>query len=185
MSVRLGNYNSVCEMEKIAMENAIKAKREHISTLLEKVLPFVKDIRDIYDTYFYLKDNDTKNDGFVSGLWSYLCRNNGSLSMSSYFTYQNNNEYHFSPIISINGIAVFYDAEKGYLMTNNPDLDCNKHDKNVWRGKYSFERFLNENFIPLDVLDKYVESLEVLIINFPIVRDKFFNMVSNRVIYKK
>lgn len=167
MAIRKGNFDREFEIKNDALVCENQEKKVRVLKLIEKCKIFVEDIKDIIDTFYYVKSQDKK---FAQRLWSeILCHKD--IDVNSYWGFSFKADYYNSAVFRTNGIVLFYDPND----ENHYRLDEN--DK-AWTGK-DLKNFVESTPIKTAALEKFIRSLEGFYIHFPTYRDRFFNAVDS------
>lgn len=165
MAIRKGNFDRALELkhEKLYNENSEKKKR--VLALIEKCKPFIDDIVDIVDTFWYVKSKDA---GFGEKLWTYLVR--GEIDVNSHWGFRSKKNWTSEGVTFTRSDAViFYVPESHNLLNENDEK---------WEG-VSLEDYLSTKKVSTEALLLYIDSLEDFYIKFPSYRDGFFKMIES------
>ena len=170
MAVVLGNFNENKSVKMMKENVAHKIKLETISKLIVALEEQVEMAQDIYDTYYYIKDND---ENFSKELWNLLCKNKvAKIDINSYFAWKIG--YGGYIMLSRHGVSVYHQEIKEQLMT-----DYRLTEKELYSGKVLLEDYLMEYNVSDDILDRMIEDLQVFVVSFKQYANDFFNSVSS------
>lgn len=176
MAVRLGNYTNNKMLDCVKQNVAHQVKIDTIKGLVANMDNLVQLANDVYDTYYYIKENDSK---FAEQLWRLLYRNRvNGIDLNSYFAWGGKicSYAHLSKY----GVGIYHHSlEKDLMMY----FDCD--EKDLYRGKALLLDFLEGVDLVDNVLDQIIEELQVLIASFETYANDFFNSVSAYKIVKK
>jgi len=167
MAIRKGNFDRALELKQERLSNENKEKKERVLALIEKCRPFIEDIVDIVDTYWYVKSKDA---AFGKALWNYLLNgSDGTIDVNSYWGFCSKKNYYASVKFTRKDAVIFYDPDKKSRLNNNDDK---------WEG-VPLEGYLSTNEVSTSALLCYIESLEDFYVKFPSYRDGFFKMIDS------
>ena len=170
MAIVLGNFNENKSVKMMRENVAHKIKLETISNLILTLKEQVEVAQDIYDTYYYIKDND---ENFSKELWNLLCKNKiAKIDINSYFAWKIGYEGYV--MLSRHGVSVYHQKIKERLMT-----DFRLNENEVYRGKALLKDYLERYYVSDDILDRMIEDLQVFVISFKQYANDFFNSVSS------
>lgn len=169
MAIVLGNFNANKSIKMMKENVAYKIKIETISKLILALEEQVEIAQNIYDTYYYIKDNDEK---FSKELWSLLCKNKiEKININSYFAWKIGYDGYI--MLSRHGVSVYHQEIKEQLMT-----DYRLTETELFRGYALLEVYLKSNCVSDDILDRMIEDLQVFVLYFKLYANDFFNSVS-------
>lgn len=169
MAIVLGNFNANKSVKMMRESVSYKIKLETISKLIVALEEQVEMAQDIYDTYYYIKDND---ENFSKELWSLLCKNKvAKIDINSYFAWKIG--YGGYIMLSRHGVSVYHQEIKEQLMT-----EYRLTEKELFRGYALLEVYLKSNYVSNDILDRMIEDLQVFLLYFKQYANDFFNSVS-------
>jgi len=164
MAIRKGNFDRALELKNERISNENREKKERVLALIEKCRPFIEDIVDIVDTYWYVKSKDTE---FGEKLWLYLCH--GEIDVNSYWGFCAKKNYYASVKFTRKDAVIFYDPDKKSRLNNNDE---------EWEG-VPLKSYLSTKEVSTSALLCYIESLEDFYVKFPSYRDGFFKMIDS------
>lgn len=169
MAVVLGNYvaNKTISVIDATIEHQIKI--DTIKSLVKKLDKQVGMANDIYDTYWYIKDNDKE---FAEKLWKLLCRNKiGDIDINSYFSWGIGVGSYAH--ISKYGVNIYnYRIKDQLLLLHNNEKEL------VW-GKVMLVDFLAHFELDDKILDQIINELKAFLKYFENYANTFFESVSN------
>jgi hypothetical protein len=170
MAVVLGYFNEN-KLLKIMKENVgYKVKVETIHNLILTLEEQVEMAQDIYDTYYYIKDND---ENFSKELWKLLCRNKvANIDINSYFAWKIG--YDGYVMLSRYGVSVHHQSIKNDLM-----IKFGLDEKQIYRGRALLADYIVCANFKDNVLDRMIEDLQTFVVSFKQYADDFFNSVSS------
>lgn len=169
MAIVLGNFNENKSVKMMRESVSYKIKLETISKLIVALEEQVEMAQDIYDTYYYIKDND---ENFSKELWTLLCRNKiAKIDINSYFAWKIG--YGGYVMLSRHGVSIYHQEIKERLIT---DFSVNEHQ--VYRGYVLLKEYLERYYVSGDILDRMIEDLQVFLLYFKQYANDFFNSVS-------
>lgn len=169
MAIVLGNFNENKSVKMMRESVSYKIKLETISKLIVALEEQVEMAQDIYDTYYYIKDND---ENFSKELWNLLCKNKvAKIDINSYFAWKIG--YGGYIMLSRHGVSVYHQAIKEQLMTN-----YRLTEQELFRGYALLEVYLKNNYVSDNILDRMIEDLQVFLLYFKQYANDFFNSVS-------
>jgi hypothetical protein len=170
MAVVLGYFNEN-KLLKIMTENVgYKVKVETIHNLILTLEEQVEMAQDIYDTYYYIKDND---ENFSKELWKLLCRNKvANIDINSYFAWKIG--YDGYVMLSRYGVSVHHQSIKNDLM-----IKFGLDEKQIYRGRALLADYIVCANFKDNVLDRMIEDLQTFVVSFKQYADDFFNSVSS------
>lgn len=169
MAVRLGNYNASKMLDCVKNNIAHNVKLNTIKELVINMDGLVQLANDVYDTYRYIRKNDSK---FAGELWYLLCRNKvNGISINSYLSWGANIGSHV--YLSIYGVAIYHQSIREKLIDH---YGCEEQD--LYRGKALLLDYLDNYYVEDKILDKIIEELQVFIASFEKYANDFFNSVS-------
>lgn len=169
MAVVLGNYveNKTMSVIETTIEHQIKI--DTIKTLVKKLDKQVGMANDIYDTYWFIKDQDAE---FAEKLWKLLCRNKiGNIDVNSYYNW---GIYHSGYAhISRHGVNIYNCRIKDQLLL------LHNNEKDLYRGKVMLVDYLAHFELDDKILDLIISELKAFIYHFENYANTFFESVSN------
>lgn len=169
MAVVLGNYvaNKTMSVIDATIEHQIKI--DTIKSLVKKLDKQVGMANDIYDTYWYIKDNDKE---FAEKLWKLLCRNKiGDIDINSYFSWGIGVGSYAH--ISKYGVNIYnYRIKDKLLLLHNNEKEL------VW-GKVMLVDFLAHFELDDKIIDQIINELKAFLKYFENYANTFFESVSN------
>lgn len=170
MAVVLGYFNEN-KLLKIMKENVgYKIKLETIYNLILQLEEQVEMAQDIYDTYYYIKDND---ENFSKELWNLLCKNKvAKIDINSYFAWKIG--YDGYVMLSRYGVSVHHQSIKNDLM-----IKFGLDEKQIYRGRALLADYIDCANFKDNVLDRMIEDLQTFVVSFKQYADDFFNSVSS------
>lgn len=170
MAIKLGNYNQSKALKEMKENIAHNAKIETINKMIVMLEEQVELARDIYDTYYYIKNTDGE---FADKLWHLLiAKNKYEIDLNSYFSWRIG--YCSYVMLSIYGVSIYHKDIKNTLIK-----DFNVDEKDLYRGKIMLKDYLEKYYVSDEILDKMIEDLQVFLSNFKQYAEKFFNSVSS------
>lgn len=169
MAVVLGNYvaNKTMSVIDATIEHQIKI--DTIKSLVKKLDKQVGMANDIYDTYWYIKDNDKE---FAEKLWKLLCRNKiGDIDINSYLSWGIGTDSYAR--ISRYGVNIYNCRikDKILLLHNN--------EKELGWGKVMLVDYLAHFELDDKILDQIINELKAFLKYFENYANTFFESVSN------
>lgn len=169
MAVVLGNYvaNKTMSVIDATIEHQIKI--DTIKSLVKKLDKQVGMANDIYDTYWYIKDNDKE---FAEKLWKLLCRNKiGDIDINSYFAWGIGIGSYAH--LSRNGVGIYnYRIKDKLLLLHN-------NEKELGWGKVMLVDYLAHFELDDKILDQIINELKAFLKYFENYANTFFESVSN------
>ena len=169
MEVVLGNYVANKTMSAIGANVEHQIKIDTIKSLVKKLDKQVEMANDIYDTYWYIKDNDKE---FAEKLWKLLCRNNiGDIHINSYFSCGIGIGSYAH--ISRHGVNIYNCRIKDKLLLLHND------EKELYRGKVMLVDYIGHFGLEDKILDQIISELKAFICHFENYANAFFESVSN------
>ena len=169
MAVVLGNYvaNKTISVIDATIEHQIKI--DTIKTLVKDLDKQVEMANDIYDTYWYIKDNDKE---FANKLWNLLCRNKiGDIDINSYFSWGIGIGSYAH--ISRYGVNIYNCRIKDKLLLLHND------EKGLYRGKVMLIDYIANFELDDKILDQIINELKAFLAHFNDYAQTFFECVSN------
>ena len=169
MAVVLGNYVAKKTMSAIGATIERQIKIDTIKSLVKKLDKQVGMANDIYDTYWYIKDNDKE---FAEKLWKLLCRNKiGNININSYLSWGIGiGSYAY---ISRHGVNIYNCRIKDKLLLLHND------EKELYRGKVMLVDYIANFELDDTILDQIIDELKAFICHFENYANTFFESVSN------
>lgn len=169
MAVVLGNYvaNKTISVIDATIEHQIKI--DTIKSLVKKLDKQVGMANDIYDTYWYIKDNDKE---FAEKLWKLLCRNKiGDIDINSYFSWGIGVGSYAH--ISKYGVNIYnYRIKDKLLLLHN-------NEKELGWGKVMLVDYLAHFELDDKIIDQIINELKAFLKYFENYANTFFESVSN------
>lgn len=169
MAVVLGNYvaNKTMSVIDATIEHQIKI--DTIKSLVKKLDKQVGMANDIYDTYWYIKDNDKE---FAEKLWKLLCRNKiGDIDINSYFSWGIGVGSYAH--ISKYGVNIYNCRIKDKLLL------LHNNEKELGWGKVMLVDYLAHFELDDKILDQIINELKAFLKYFENYANTFFESVSN------
>ena len=169
MAVVLGNYvaNKTISVIDATIEHQIKI--DTIKKLVNNLDKQVEMANNIYDTYWYIKDNDEE---FAEKLWKLLCRNKiGDIDINSYFAWRIGIGGYAH--LSRNGVGIYNCRIKDQL------LPLHNNEKELYRGKVMLLDYIAHFDLEYKILDQIISELKAFICHFENYANTFFESVSN------
>lgn len=169
MAVRLGDYKKNKQLDMLKGSIIHNAKLDTIKRLVAEMDNLVQLANDVYDTFYYIKENDKD---FANQLWRFLCLNKeDNVRINSYFAWDARCGSYVC--ISAYGIGIYHQNLKNDL------IKCfNCDEKDLYRGKGMLLDFLSKYDLEDSILDKIIEELQLLYTHFETYADDFFECVS-------
>ena len=171
MAVRLGNFGVNKSINEISNTISIESKKQKLFVLIKMAQVQVELAKDIYDTYFHIKQVD---ESFAKQLWKLLCKRDiEGIDINSYFSWTigcGGNVY-----ISRFGVS-FYGCRYKEKLLEWFEVD---DEKELYRGRIMLFDVVSEFELTENELDKFIEELEILIKHFSTYADRFFKSVSS------
>lgn len=158
MAIVLGNYvaNKTMSVIDATIEHQIKIDTIH--TLVKKLDKQVGMANDIYDTYWYIKDNDKE---FAEKLWKLLCRNKiGDININSYLSWGIGTDSYAH--LSRHGVNIY-----------------NCRIKDIYGDKVKLVDYLAHFELDDKILDQIINELKAFLVHFENYANTFFESVSN------
>lgn len=145
-----------------------------IENLIEKLSPQINRIQDMYDTYWFVKDQDEE---FAGQLWSLLCnlkdRNNDyRVNIDSYFGFGINS----SSTVRLTRYGVSFRIRS---MEEKIKAKYNITDKDLRWGKHLLKNYIRDFELDDDLLNTILNELLAFSTHFDAFANKFFESVSN------
>ena len=169
MAVVLGNYvaNKTISVIDATIEHQIKI--DTIKTLVKDLDKQVEMANDMYDTYWYIKDNDKE---FANKLWNLLCRNKiGDIDINSYFSWGIGIGSYAH--ISRYGVNIYNCRIKDKLLLLHND------EKELYRGKVMLLDYIAHFDLDDKIIDQIIRELKAFLVHFNDYANTFFECVSN------
>lgn len=169
MAVVLGNYvaNKTISVIDATIEHQLKIDK--IKTLVKDLEKQVEMANDIYDTYWYIKDNDIE---FADKLRELLYRNKiGDIDMNSYFNWGISHSGYAH--ISKYGVNIYNFRIKDKLLLLHND------EKELYRGKVMLVDYIAHFELDDKILDQFINELKAFLVHFNDYAQTFFECVSN------
>lgn len=169
MAVVLGNYVANKTMSVIDANIEHQIKIDTIHTLVKKLDKQVEMASNIYDTYWFIKDNDKE---FAEKLWDLLCRNKiGNIDINSYFAWGIGIGSYAH--LSRNGVGIYNCRIKDNLLLLHND------EKGLYRGKVKLVDYIANFKLDYKILDQIINELKTFLVHFENYANTFFESVSN------
>lgn len=170
MAIKLGNYNQSKALKEMKENIAHNAKIETINKMIVMLEEQVELANDIYDTFYYIKQNDEE---FSKKIWSLLTyKDNCKIRINSYFSWEIG--YGGYAMLSRYGVCVYNQFIKEILIK-----DFNVDEKDLYRGKIMLKDYIEKYYVSDVILDRMIEDLQIFSTDFNQYAEKFFNSVSS------